>query len=115
MCVSNNKVVLQATQDNIILYGSTTRSIAHQVQIIKKGDLFILDSKAPDGTRWVYHNFERGTPSMYCAARFIGEVPYRNINKDPILFNLIGAYSSSFKNKLDWQEELTKLVFDNIL
>lgn len=111
----NHKVVLQSIQDSIILYGSTTRTIAHQVQVIKKGDLFILDSKAPDGTRWIFHNFKRGTPSMYCAAKFIGEIPYRNIHKDPMLFNLIGPYSSSYEGKLDWQEELTKIVFDNLL
>jgi hypothetical protein len=105
--------VFKADKDFKIGIGGNTQNPNPTKYInIKKGDLFVFDMKAPDGTRWIFYNFERGKLISGESGTYIGKLIA--FNKAPDLIrNLIGVHSLSNKNKYDWQEEIKKLIKRN--
>jgi hypothetical protein len=106
-----NKVVLKALSPFKMSYGGNSRHGHNQELTIPAGDLFILDDRARDGTRWIYYNFERGEPWGRVNAEVVGELDFEDKEKvRGIWGKLIGVYMSTYIGKLDWQEELRKIV-----
>jgi len=101
--------VYQATSDFRIGIGSTTRQSETGWMTIKKGDYYVFDDQANDGTRWIMYNFERGNPYGRDRGKYVGHLKQADVKG----YVGYGMEHTKSKNNLDiddWNYNINCIV-----